>query len=85
MGGSSHVPVKQNTEQSLKSRLDWMRKKRSSALFLREWTLEKNTQGREALRLRRRNLTSAPTLLPRLRIALCGDEALDKCSVFINK
>ena len=65
MDGSSHVSVKQNTEQSLKSWLDWMRKKSSSALFLSEWTLERNTQGRGGLRLRRRNLTSALARLPR--------------------
>ena len=74
MGGSSHVPVKQNTEQSLKSRLDWMRKKRSSALFLREQTLERNTRGREGLRLRQRILTSAPARLPRLCVCRCECE-----------
>ena len=73
MDGSSHVSMKQK-EQSLKSRLDWMRKKRSSALFLRERTLERNTQGRGDLRLRRGNLTSAPARLPRLRVCRCECE-----------
>ena len=64
MDGTCHVSVKQNTEQSFKSRLDWMRKMSSSALFLSERTLERNTQGKGGLRLRRRNLTSAPARLP---------------------
>ena len=72
--GSIHVSVKQNTEQSLKSRLDWMRKMSSSALFLSERTLERNAQGRGGLRLRRRNLTSAPARLPRLRVYQCECE-----------
>ena len=74
MDGSSHVSVKQNTEQSLKSWLDWMRKKSSSALFLSERTLERNTQGRGGLWLWRRNLTSAPARLPRLRVCRCECE-----------
>ena len=52
MDGTCHVSVKQNTEQSLKSRLDWMRTMSSSALFLSERTLERNTQGKGGLKLR---------------------------------
>ena len=66
--------MKQNTEQSLKSPLDWMRKKSSSALFLSDWTLERNVQRRGGLRLWRRNLTSAPARLPRLRVYRCECE-----------
>ena len=74
MYGSSHVSVKQNTEQSLKSPLDWMRKKSSSALFLSERTLERNAKGRGGLRLWGRNLTSAPARLPRLCVCRCECE-----------
>ena len=74
MDGSSHVSVKQKTQQSLKSLLDWMRKKSSSALFLSERTLERNVQGRGGLTLRRRNFSSVPARLPRLRVCRCECE-----------
>ena len=74
MDGSCHVSVKQNTEQSLKSRLDWMRKKSSSALCLSERTLERNTQRRGGLMLWRQNLTSVPVRLPHLCVCQCECE-----------